>query len=72
MIPILVIGFGDLQRRIEIQNNQCKAHLARIQESKQSIDELYAKHQITTLVKLDTYQRTYLTLAHRVLKVNLL
>lgn len=68
LIPVPMIGFSELQRRLKHQEQQTKLHTARMSVISQDITSLQQK-QTDMLAKIEQYKRTLLKLGHDILKV---
>ncbi|KAI8915755.1 nucleoporin complex subunit 54-domain-containing protein [Gorgonomyces haynaldii] len=68
-VPVLAVGFGDLQKRRQMQQQYNQVQQEKLQEISKSIDNLSKKHQNEFLVKLVEYKRRQSHLIHRVLSV---
>ncbi|KAI8093339.1 nucleoporin complex subunit 54-domain-containing protein [Halteromyces radiatus] len=68
MVPTLAIGFGDIQKRMEVQSQQSQAHKSKLLE----IDEKIKKMKESTLrdnaTKLMEAKRQYMEITQRVIK----
>jgi len=67
-IPVPMIGFKELQRRLRHQAEQTKAYQQRMDVIAGDLTALQTQHS-TMLSKLEDYKRKYLELGHRLLKV---
>lgn len=68
LIPVPMIGFSELQRRLKHQEQQTKLHSARLGVISQDTSMLQQKHT-DMLAKIEQYKRKHLELGHRVLQV---
>ena len=69
MVPVLAVGFADLQKRIQIQDQQYQIHQEKLKEISQQIDTLSKAHHGITLIKLNEYKRKQRQIVHRVLQL---
>lgn len=67
-IPVPMIGFKELQRRLRHQAEQTRAYQQRMDVIACDLTALQTQHS-TMLSKLEDYKRKYLELGHRLLKV---
>ncbi|XP_041107115.1 nucleoporin p54-like isoform X1 [Polyodon spathula] len=68
LIPVPMVGFKELLRRLKIQEQMTKQHQTRMDIISEDISELQ-KNQATTVAKIAQYRRKLMDLSHRVLQV---
>ncbi|RVE65920.1 hypothetical protein OJAV_G00121090 [Oryzias javanicus] len=68
LIPVPMVGFKELLRRLQIQEQMTKQHQSRVDIISNDISELQ-KNQATTVAKIAQYKRKLMDLSHRVLQV---
>ncbi|XP_069599497.1 nucleoporin p54 [Ranitomeya imitator] len=68
MIPVAMVGFKELLRRLKVQDQMTKQHQSRLDIISEDISELQ-KNQATTMAKIAQYKRKLMELSHRVLQV---
>ncbi|KAK2819288.1 hypothetical protein Q5P01_024849 [Channa striata] len=68
LIPVPMVGFKELLRRLQIQEQMTKQHQTRVDIISNDISELQ-KNQATTVAKITQYKRKLMDLSHRVLQV---
>ncbi|KAM3849610.1 nuclear pore complex protein Nup54-like isoform 3-T3 [Diretmus argenteus] len=68
LIPVPMVGFKELLRRLKIQEQMTKQHQTRVDIISGDISELQ-KNQATTVAKIAQYKRKLMDLSHRVLQV---
>ncbi|XP_051268715.1 nucleoporin p54 isoform X5 [Dicentrarchus labrax] len=68
LIPVPMVGFRELLRRLQIQEQMTKQHQTRVDIISNDISELQ-KNQATTVAKIAQYKRKLMDLSHRVLQV---
>ncbi|KAM9306715.1 nucleoporin p54 [Pholidichthys leucotaenia] len=68
LIPVPMVGFKELLRRLQIQEQMTKQHQTRLDIISNDISELQ-KNQATTVAKIAQYKRKLMDLSHRVLQV---
>lgn len=68
-VPVLAVGFSDLQKRVELQANQVAAYRARMHEINDKLDELSTRHDLYTTVKTVEMKARYAKLVHRTLSL---
>ena len=66
-IPVLAIGFTDLEKRISLQASQVNAYRVRMHEINDKLVELSNRHDLHTTVKLLEMRERHMKLARRVL-----
>lgn len=69
LVPVLAVGFGDLQKRIEFQKQQSEIHQGALSTISQELDETKQKHELHTLVRLEERRRRAMELSHRMLRL---
>uniref|UniRef100_A0A7N6FFT1 54 kDa nucleoporin n=1 Tax=Anabas testudineus TaxID=64144 RepID=A0A7N6FFT1_ANATE len=68
LIPVPMVGFKELLRRLQIQEQMTKQHQTRVDIISNDISELQ-QNQATTVAKIAQYKRKLMDLSHRVLQV---
>ncbi|KAM4708414.1 nucleoporin p54 isoform 1-T1 [Discoglossus pictus] len=68
LIPVPMVGFKELLRRLKVQDQMTKQHQSRLDIISEDIGELQ-KNQATTMAKIAQYKRKLMELSHRVLQV---
>lgn len=68
LIPVAMVGFKELLKRLKVQDQMTKQHQSRIDIISEDISELQ-KNQATTMAKIAQYKRKLMELSHRVLQV---
>ncbi|KAG8456842.1 hypothetical protein GDO86_002577 [Hymenochirus boettgeri] len=68
LLPVPMIGFKELLRRLEVEEQMTKQHQSRLDIVTEDIGELQ-KNQATTMAKIAQYKRKLTELSHRVLQV---
>ncbi|XP_031433260.1 nucleoporin p54 isoform X2 [Clupea harengus] len=68
LIPVPMVSFKELLRRLKIQDQMTKQHQTRTDIIANDISELQ-KNQATTVAKIAQYKRKLMDLSHRVLQV---
>ncbi|XP_035463211.1 nucleoporin p54 isoform X2 [Scophthalmus maximus] len=68
LIPVPMVGFKELLRRLQTQEQMTKQHQTRVDIISSDISELQ-KNQATTVAKIAQYKRKLMDLSHRVLQV---
>ncbi|XP_029025927.1 nucleoporin p54 isoform X2 [Betta splendens] len=68
LIPVPMVGFKELLRRLQIQEQMTKQHQTRVDIIANDISELQ-QNQATTVAKIAQYKRKLMDLSHRVLQV---
>uniref|UniRef100_A0A3Q2SSC8 54 kDa nucleoporin n=1 Tax=Fundulus heteroclitus TaxID=8078 RepID=A0A3Q2SSC8_FUNHE len=68
LIPVPMVGFKELLRRLQIQEQMTKQHQTRVDIISNDVSELQ-KNQATTVAKIAQYKRKLMDLSHRVLQV---
>ncbi|KAH6593502.1 hypothetical protein BASA50_007312 [Batrachochytrium salamandrivorans] len=65
MVPVLAVGFGDLKKRMEVQERQQAVHKEKLEMIASRVDALKTKHFVDTLIKLDEYKRRQRQMVHK-------
>jgi len=68
-VPVLAVGFDDIQKRRRAQEVQAEAYDGKLREIQTNLVNLSKKHEGETAVKLLEYKRRHLELTHRVLRI---
>ena len=68
LIPVPMVGFKELLRRLKVQDQMTKQHQTRLDIIPEDIGELQ-KNQTTTMAKIAQYKRKLMDLSHRTLQV---
>lgn len=68
LIPVPMVGFKELLRRLKVQDQMTKQHQTRLDIISEDIGELQ-KNQTTTMAKIAQYKRKLMDLSHRTLQV---
>uniref|UniRef100_A0AAQ4RHS8 54 kDa nucleoporin n=1 Tax=Gasterosteus aculeatus aculeatus TaxID=481459 RepID=A0AAQ4RHS8_GASAC len=68
LIPVPMVSFKELFRRLQIQDQMNKQHQTRVDIISSDISDLQ-KNQATTVAKIAQYKRKLMDLSHRVLQV---
>lgn len=66
-VPVLAVGFDDLQTRLNQQNQQINAYRVRMHELNEKLNELSNRHDLHTSVKLLEMKERQLALARKTL-----
>lgn len=66
-VPVLAVGFSDLERRVGLQNQQVNAYRVRMHEINDKLVELGNRHDLHTTVKLLEMRERHRELARRAL-----
>ncbi|XP_067948334.1 nucleoporin p54-like [Watersipora subatra] len=68
LLPVPMVGFAEVYRRIKHQEQQCMCHQDRLDVIEGEIKSLQQIHA-TSMSRIEDYKRKHLNLSHRVLKV---
>ena len=68
LIPVPMIGFSELHKRLKHQQQQTKMHQSRLDVITGDIGDLQ-RNQTNMMTKLEQYKRKHLELSHRTLRV---
>ncbi|XP_067894705.1 nucleoporin p54 isoform X3 [Heterodontus francisci] len=68
LIPVPMVGFKELLRRLKFQEQMTKQHQSRLDIISEDVNELQ-KNQATTVAKISQYKRKLMDQAHKVLQV---
>lgn len=68
LIPVPMIGFNELKRRLKYQEHETKQHQERLDIIAEDISELKRRHS-TLLAKISEHKRKQIDLGHKVLKI---
>jgi nuclear pore complex protein Nup54 len=68
-VPALAVGFGDLQKRVALQQAQVNAYRARMHEISEKLKELSTRHDLHTTVKISEMRTRHAKIVHRTLSL---
>jgi len=69
MVPVLAVGFDDLQKRVDAQTRQASAHQEKLQELKKRIETLSQRHELSNASRLHRASALQTQLTHRLLRL---
>ncbi|EKM57328.1 uncharacterized protein PHACADRAFT_255029 [Phanerochaete carnosa HHB-10118-sp] len=69
MVPVIAVGFDDLQQRVDAQTRAAAQHQEKLKELKTRLEALSQRHQVTNLARLRRAQALQAQLTHRVLRI---
>ncbi|GJE93078.1 nucleoporin complex subunit 54-domain-containing protein [Phanerochaete sordida] len=70
MVPVLAVGFDDLQQRVDAQTRASAQHQEKLKELKTRLEALSQRHAVTNLARLRRAQALQTQLTHRVLRLS--
>lgn len=65
VVPALAVGFSDIQKRVQLQEQQVMAYRVRMHEIVNKLGELSQKHDLSTTIKISEATLRHLELARR-------
>ncbi|KAK9447752.1 nucleoporin complex subunit 54-domain-containing protein [Limtongia smithiae] len=68
-VPVLAVGFADLQRRVNVQEQQVVAYRTRMHEINEKLTELIARHDLYNTVQVEKSKARHAALAQRTLRL---
>ncbi|KAK7204793.1 nucleoporin complex subunit 54-domain-containing protein, partial [Myxozyma melibiosi] len=68
-VPVLAVGFTDLQKRVSVQEQQVIAYRTRMHEINQKLTELITRHDLYTTVRVAEIKARHAALAHRTMSL---
>ncbi|CAN6674301.1 hypothetical protein TRVA0_051S00672 [Trichomonascus vanleenenianus] len=68
-VPVLAVGFSDLQKRVALQENTVLSYRARMHEINSKLDELTTRHDLHTTVKIVEMKARHSNLVHKTLSL---
>ncbi|KAK9365584.1 nucleoporin complex subunit 54-domain-containing protein [Lipomyces kononenkoae] len=68
-VPVLALGFTDLQKRVNIQHQQVIAYQVRMHEINSRLTQLITRHDLYTTVKMAELKARHAAVAHRTLSL---
>ena len=68
-VPVLAVGFGDLKKRVTLQEQQVVAYRHRMHEIVSKLTELNQHHSINTNTKIEESKRRHARLLQRLINV---
>ncbi|KAL3901892.1 MAG: hypothetical protein SGCHY_000252 [Lobulomycetales sp.] len=69
MVPVLAVGFADIKKRIQAQDEINQRHQAKLQEASQIFESLHTNHLVTSTAKLEKFKLAHLQNAQRALSL---
>ncbi|KAI8590483.1 nucleoporin complex subunit 54-domain-containing protein [Geranomyces variabilis] len=69
LVPVIAVGFRDLQKRVNMQAQAHEMHRAKLEEMEEKLEYLQRKRFLNTSSKIEEYTRRQATLVARVLKI---
>jgi hypothetical protein len=69
MVPALAVGFEDLKKRMESQNEMTELQRIKLNEIEAKMGEIMQFHMLQTASKVREFKRRHIQLAQRVLTV---
>lgn len=70
MVPVLAVGFDDLQQRVDAQTQAAAQHQEKLKELKTRLEALSQRHAVTNVARLRRAQALQTQLTHRVLRLS--
>ena len=71
MVPALAVGFDDLKKRMEAQNDMTEMQRIKLEEIEAKMSQITQFHMLQTASKVREFKRRHIQLAQRVLAVSL-
>ena len=72
MVPALAVGFDDLKKRMESQNDMTEMQRIKLEEIEVKMNQIMQFHMLQTANKVREFKRRHIQLAQRVLTVRLI
>ncbi|WBW73436.1 nucleoporin Nup44 [Schizosaccharomyces osmophilus] len=69
VVPVLAVGFPDVQKRMNMQINQVNAYRIRMREIVETLERLGNKHDLSSNIKLTEAKNRHIQLSERVLRL---
>ncbi|EPX72556.1 nucleoporin Nup44 [Schizosaccharomyces octosporus yFS286] len=69
VVPVLAVGFPDVQKRMNMQINQVNAYRIRMREIVETLERLGNKHDLSSNIKLAEAKNRHIQLSERVLRL---
>ncbi|TPX58967.1 hypothetical protein PhCBS80983_g02794 [Powellomyces hirtus] len=69
MVPVVAVGFRDIKKRVDMQEQAYEAHKAKLEEMRNKLVELQRTHFLDTSAKLEEYKRRQAALVAKVLRL---
>ncbi|EEB07131.1 nucleoporin Nup44 [Schizosaccharomyces japonicus yFS275] len=69
VVPVLAVGFADVQKRINMQKQLVNAYRLRMHEIVKTLEGLHNKHELDTTIKLTEAKSRHVVLSERVLRL---
>jgi len=69
MVPVLAVGFDDVQKRVEAQSKQTATHIAKLKELQSTLQKLQETHTLSSILRLQRIKSTQTLISHRLLRL---
>ncbi|KAI9318559.1 nucleoporin complex subunit 54-domain-containing protein [Dichotomocladium elegans] len=69
MVPVLATGFGDVLKRMEVQDQELMKHKEKIMEIAERVDIVQKKHSLGFQIKLEEHRRRHNELTQRLIRL---
>lgn len=69
LVPVLAVGFDDLQKRVDAQTRQATSHQEKLQELRKRIGVLAQRHELSNTSRLHRASAQQVQLTHRLLRL---
>ncbi|KAI8921694.1 nucleoporin complex subunit 54-domain-containing protein [Entophlyctis helioformis] len=66
MVPVAAVGFGDLKKRMEVQEKHQAMQKDALEMMSARVDAIQRKHYVDTVIKLEEYKRRQRQIVHKV------
>ncbi|CAO3635784.1 unnamed protein product [Cunninghamella blakesleeana] len=69
MVPVLAIGFDDILKRMEIQDQQSELHKNKLEEISQRLETVQRNYELGSKARLDEHKRRHIDLTQRLIRL---
>ncbi|KAF8523736.1 nucleoporin complex subunit 54-domain-containing protein [Hysterangium stoloniferum] len=69
MVPVLAVGFDDLQKRVEAQSSQATQHNEKLKELQTRLAALSQTHILSNTLRTTQAMQTHMIITHRLLRL---
>ncbi|SAM07789.1 hypothetical protein [Absidia glauca] len=69
MVPVLAVGFEDVLKRMNIQDQQSELHKEKLEELDQRLETVQRKYDLASQARLDEHKRRHADLTQRVIRL---
>ncbi|CAO3610749.1 unnamed protein product [Cunninghamella echinulata] len=69
MVPVLAVGFDDILKRMEIQDQQSELHKNKLEEISQRLETVQRNYELGSQARLEEHKRRHIDLTQRLIRL---